>query len=976
MSSWVLRRLILVAVIMSTPATGYAQDATLSGAVTDTTGGVLPGVTVTALLEASGNTFVAVSDERGAYRLPVRIGVYRITAELAGFATVAKTMEVLVGQQAIMNFQMAPSGVQESVTVSGEAPLIQRTSSTLGGNIDSRQMQALPVNGRNFMDLAMLAPGNRTNAVTENAPVTPSSKFNEGTFQLNIDGQQVTNLLTGAGGFGEPRYSRDAIAEFVFVANRFDATQGRSLGVQLNAITKSGTNLFAGTFGGYFRNSAWPGNAADFIQHRVLTYSNQQLSTTFGGPIVKDKIHFFANYEYEREPQTYTYSSIYPQFNIDQGGIHREKPMGLRLDFQFSSNTHLSFRGNLWSNLLPYDPRYTGGANKHPSGALTTNYHMKQLFTDLTHVVSNRAVNDLKLGYAGFSWYTNPVVRLANGQGPVSILFGSGYNIGLNYTLSPQTLNQSTPSVRDDFSYSFTKGGRHDVRVGGEFLGNFWDISWLSNYGGGQIIASGGAVPANLQSLFPVWNDPSTWNLAALSPITVSYSQAVGNPTFRNPWHIYAGWWQDDWAVNNRLTLNLGVRYDLMLGEFAERSAVNIQPFFTLGSRHAQKDMLAPRLGAVYTLNDRTALRGGFGKFFTQPPNSFNHFILPENQQVFYTVFNDGRPDFAANPFNGPAPTYEQAIANVCDINPTPNCFHRNLGMWTLPSAQTPYSYQTTFGLQRQFGNLGATVDYVYTASRHDPYQQNINLSYNPATGANYPFTDISTRPYPGWGTVQPWYTEGYSNYHALQTAVTKRFSQRWQASGTYTLSRYKDGTPQPTDLFKNGCQYPTSRAAGGGFVCDVPVTVATDLGGSHGLGLGDQRQRASANGVWEVGRGVEVSGVYFYGSGVRQVTTWGTDLRSTGNTGENRLRPDGTIVPRNNLVGLPIHRVDLRLLRQFKFGGTKLDGIVEMFNVFNHANYGAYVTNEIAKNYGAPSAVQNIAYNPRQIQLGLHVSF
>src|SRR5437870_898244 len=240
MKSCILRSLMLVGVIMSMPETGYAQDATLSGTVMDTTGGVLPGVTVTALLEASGNTFVAVSDERGAYRIPVRIGVYRITAELAGFATVAKTMEVQVGQQAVMNFQMAPSGVQESVTVSGEAPLVQRTSSTLGGNIDSRQMEELPVNGRNFKDLALLAAG----------------------------------------------------------------------------------------------------NADDFIQHRVLPYANQQLSTTFGGPIVKDKIHFFFNYEYEREPQTYTYSSIYPQFNIDQGGIHREKPMGLRLDFQFSPNTH------------------------------------------------------------------------------------------------------------------------------------------------------------------------------------------------------------------------------------------------------------------------------------------------------------------------------------------------------------------------------------------------------------------------------------------------------------------------------------------------------------------------------------------------------------------------------------------------------------------------------------------------------------
>ena len=112
-------------------------------------------------------------------------------------------------------------------------------------------------------------------------------------FQLNVDGQQVTNVLTGGGDFGQPRYSRDAIAEFEFVANRFDATQGRSMGVQVNAVTKSGTNTRAGTFAGYFRNDKF--NAADFIQHRVIPYSDQQLSMTYGGPILKDRIWFFEN---------------------------------------------------------------------------------------------------------------------------------------------------------------------------------------------------------------------------------------------------------------------------------------------------------------------------------------------------------------------------------------------------------------------------------------------------------------------------------------------------------------------------------------------------------------------------------------------------------------------------------------------------------------------------------------------------------
>src|SRR5207248_5575566 len=118
-------------------------------------------------------------------------------------------------------------------------------------------------------------------------------------FQLNLDGQQVTGQL-GPG--GQPTFSRDSIAEFQFISNRFDATQGRSSGVQVNAITKSGTNTLSGSLVGNFRNSSL--NAEDPVLHRVLPYSNQQISGTMGGPIVQNKLHFFGNYEYEREPRT------------------------------------------------------------------------------------------------------------------------------------------------------------------------------------------------------------------------------------------------------------------------------------------------------------------------------------------------------------------------------------------------------------------------------------------------------------------------------------------------------------------------------------------------------------------------------------------------------------------------------------------------------------------------------------------------
>jgi hypothetical protein len=197
---------------------------------------------------------------------------------------------------------MAPSTVEETVTVTAEAPLIDTTQSRASGNVDPRQVQELPLNGRNWMDLTVLAPGSRANATSAESPVGATTR---GYFQVNIDGQQVTNNVSG--GYVQPGFSRDAIAEFEFLSNRFDASLGRSLGAQVHSITKSGTNTPSGTFSRYFRDDRF--NAADHIAGRVLPCSNTQLSTTLGGPLVRDRIHIFGAYEYENEPFTILYTS-------------------------------------------------------------------------------------------------------------------------------------------------------------------------------------------------------------------------------------------------------------------------------------------------------------------------------------------------------------------------------------------------------------------------------------------------------------------------------------------------------------------------------------------------------------------------------------------------------------------------------------------------------------------------------------------
>ena len=155
----------------------------------------------------------------------------------------------------------------------------------------------------------------------------------------------------------------------------------------------------------------------------------------------------------------------------------------------------------------------------------------------------------------------------------------------------------------------------------------------------------------------------------------------------------------------------------------------------------------------------------------------------------------------------------------------------------------------------------------------------------------------------------------------------------------------------------------------------DFPL--AKDLGGEYGYASDDQRNRANVNGVVDLGYGVQLSGIYFYGSGMRFATTAGTDRRQEGGSGENRLRADGSIVPRNNLLGRPLHRVDLRLQKGIQFSKKlKVDGMVEIYNAFNHQNYGSYTTNLDNARYGLPAANAALAYQPRMMQLGFKFTF
>jgi hypothetical protein len=981
------RVLVLIGAILAMPALGYAQEAVLTGTVSDSTGGVLPGVTVTALHEATGNRFVGVTDGSGVYRIAVRVGGYQITTELQGFTTVTRTnIQLLVGQTITVNAQMSPSTVQETVTVTADAPLLNVATSQLGGNVDPQQVQELPVQGRNWMALALLAPGSRTSSTNANSPLPDRNGGEVREYQTNLDGIQVTNSL---GGGSQPTFSQEMIAEFQFISNRFDATQGRSQAVQVNVITKSGTNRLSGSFRGNFRDDTF--NAKDPAIGRVLPYNDQQLAGSVGGPIIHDRLHYFGFYEYEREPRTSVWNTPYPAFNISLSGTVNKKLAGARFDYQISPQTRVMVKGNLTKTFEPFG---AGSSNNHPASTQSTAETQNTALAQVTQVLSNRALNEVKVGWAGYI-FTNANLThwskhwMAAGgpYGPVTtgsprIQF-TGFNITGNPGY-PRHRSQDLYTLRDDFTFSYEARGRHDLKAGGEFLLHH-EMSANCTNCMGAIDARGGAIPRNIEALFPDPFNVDLWNLAGISSITRTYRLGV-HKSRRDDVDLpyYAAYVQDDWKASNKLTLNLGVRYDLTVNSFAQYG--EFLPFMTKG-RPQDANNVQPRIGFAYQLNDRTVLRGGTGKYYAEVITPVVLYALEPATIAVLEVANDGRPDFAANPFNGPAPSWEQAQTLFCsaaeqaanfaawrarNFAGAAPCTLRGAGEMAPPAdfAHVPNTWQATIGAQRQVGStIAVEADYVYSRGSDEKFiQDNVNLSFTNASGigVNNPYSNRSLLPYPQYGIVAMTPFTGTSAYHALQTAFTKRMSHRWQMSGTYSLAGLWSAEGQPFQGNPGTVPGP------------VPFTVAEDLGGPTGwtYAVSDQRHRAVFNGIWQVGHGFQLSGLHYFGAGSRSApgvtcSCYGGDRRNLGAGGEQRLRPDGTIVPKNAFIQPAQNRTDLRFQQRVPLPNRMaLDLMAEAFNVFNRPNW-TIQTVESAADYN-----KRVAGQYRTMQFGFRFTF
>src|SRR5438034_3095631 len=270
------------------PARAQVAQAELRGTVLDESGAALPGATIVATHVETATARTTTTSATGTYVMPaLPVGAYTIKAELTGFVTLVKEgIRLAVGQSAILDFSMKLASVAETITVVGESPLVDTKKSELSGRVEQKQVENLPLNGRNWLDLVALVPGARGNigSIQVGASGSDMAKY-------QVDGIDVSNQCCGGSNQG---YSQENIEEFKVLTNRYDAEYGRVNGAVINAVTKSGSNAFRGTGFGYFRNDQF-GDGKNFFTQKVAPFDQKQTGVNGGGPIVKNRAFFFAS---------------------------------------------------------------------------------------------------------------------------------------------------------------------------------------------------------------------------------------------------------------------------------------------------------------------------------------------------------------------------------------------------------------------------------------------------------------------------------------------------------------------------------------------------------------------------------------------------------------------------------------------------------------------------------------------------------
>jgi len=921
-------------------AQSMAAGGAIEGTVTDESGGVLPGVTVTIRNVATGVLRETQTDPSGVYRAPLLpVGTYEVTAAMSGFATTKRpSLTLTIGQVLTADISLKVAATQEEVTVSAEAPIVDPGRTAQASTVGERAVANLPVNGRNFIDFVLTTPG--VNRDVRGGDISFAGQ--RGTLNsLVIDGADNNNTFFGqtlgrtGSGRAPYQFSQDAVQEFQVNRNAYSAEYGRAGGAVINVVTKSGTNDFHGSAFEFYRDKALNANSyanktANPIRPKSPFRVNQ-FGGSLGGPLQKDKAFFFLSYDGQRQtipnPVILTLPANLPQDPATQAGLAtvqskatdyeqaRDQDVFLaKVDYQFTPRHRLTVRYN-HQNFTGqnFESAGTTVAEEHSGDSLV---HTRTVNGSLSSAFSSTFFNELRAQYA-----KDQEPGAANTSDPEAVINQGAQRIitiGRN-NFSPRETTIKRWQVADSATWI---RGAHSLKAGADV--NHDDIF---NYFPGFFSGS------------YTFNSLASFNRGIPSGAGESFQQnfggigTTGPETHPNSFE-FAAFVQDEWRVNKDLSLSLGLRYDLQ--SFAKPEVRNPDPQLAAAgidttTLPTDKNNIGPRVGLAWTPNSRTVFRAGYGLFYGRTPSIM----------VGTAHSNNGVNVISVRVSGALAPTYPGVLAappsGVAGVKPSIFIFD--------PDYQNPQVHQASAGVEYALGaDLSVAASYLFVAGRDLQRSRDFNVGTPVPT--TYPiqgggsltvmrFPDV--RPFSNFDRIIRFESTAESNYNGATVELKKRFRNRLQASLAYTLGKVKDTKPDATAVVPGNAGDDAKYASN-----------PADFEADRALGDNDVRHRAVFSGYWDLTYWTHSTGV-----AKALLDGWSMSWIATLQSGQpyservaNDLNNDGNrsndIVPgsRNTHHPPTSNNLDMRLARRIPIGGrARLELIGEAYNLFNHTN-------------------------------------
>ncbi len=995
---------VVAALVLMTAGVASAQaTSTFIGRVLDQDDAVLPGVAVTATNTNTGVARTTVTNAEGAFSMPgLEPGIYDVKTELTGFAdAVRERVTLAINATLTLDFRLRLAGVEETLTVTGQAPLIETTQSKFASTIETTELENLPMITRSINGMLALLPGA--------TPMTPTDSTKRNVGSVSYGGNSGTSMSVTVDGADNRdnrqgatlmQFSLESLEQFQLASSQFTAADGKTGGVAISMITKSGTNVFHGSGFVYARDKAL--TARDYFTARdnreEVPFNRQQWGGSLGGPLLRNRMFFFGAFEFVNQNTSVPvpdrqFNELELLVSATRAGLipaglvnpdhprYGETPTHLTM-YSFKTNVQLNNNHSLMA-------RYAGSADTQWNGEFTTpNNDMREPLDTFQHFWSAVVQHGWVLGNRGLNQLTGHVNHNDRLVDAHSVITGEHYSRDFpNVNFFPPRLAFPTVNtgaggsagsntdydmvqLRDDLSLL---SGNHSLKVGANYQYSFR----LGVLNGNEHFAT-----------MTFFDDPSV----ILSNSNGRYPQGFQTPGIVSRWQQanggalngvgywahsrrdlsqFSAWFQDDWRATPRLTLNLGLRYDIDINYLDEdHNADNATRLVLAAINHpfaaapgTQYKDISPRLGFAYDFrgDGERVLRGGYGLYFD---SHLSHVITdimsqnyrPLNALAVLTNTAIGRGELASYRF-GIDPLPAQPIEG--DSLP-PN----SAGQWLGPDVVNPRVHHMHVGYAHA---LAATtmfsVDYTRQLGRRGLMAMNLNPIVNgtrilaPDFAAAFGRGDVLS-------AVNVKTSLGESRVDQLTFKFQRRLP-RTTISAHYTLA--------------GAFAYGGSWAARSGTT--TPQEALDPLGpGEWGPTGQDERHRLVATAVLELPYGIQLSPVFQIASARPYTLTAGSDLNADGNNNDRWIDPEtGGQVSVNSARGDSTLVTDVRGTKFFALGGERRIGVfAELFNVFNNANFGgSYTSSARSVHFRQPTGllIPGIGY-PRTLQLGARFLF